>query len=185
MPNWCMNTIAVSHEDPEMIQRFITSLGEGKLFEEFIPIPQEIKDTTAPNTASQEQIDALIEKYGYSDWYDYCTNEWGTKWDVEGEGIVSPDGKDIDGFFDSAWAPPLYAYEKLAALGFQIEAYYFEPGCCFCGKWTNELGDEYYEYDFEQPDWADKIPADIVDAAGLDSEYNYFLDCQREQSEED
>ena len=185
MPNWCMNTIAVSHEDPEMIQRFVTSLTEGKLFEEFIPIPQELRETVSPNKSSEQNIAALMDKYGYADWYGYCVGEWGTKWDVQGEGIVSPDGKDIDGFFDSAWSPPIGAYEKLAELGFEIEAYYYEPGMSFCGKWTNELGDECYEYDFSDPDWADGIPKDIIDVAGLDSEYNYFLDCEREQSEGD
>jgi hypothetical protein len=31
------------------------------------------------------------------------------------------------------------------ALGFEIEAFYYEPGMCFVGKWDNGI-DEYYEY---------------------------------------
>jgi hypothetical protein len=30
-------------------------------------------------------------------------------------------------------------------LGFEITAYYYEPGMCFVGKWENGC-DDYYEY---------------------------------------
>jgi hypothetical protein len=51
----------------------------------------------------------------------------------------------VQASFDTAWAPPTGAYEKLMALGFEIEAFYYEPGMCFVGKWEDGI-DEYYEY---------------------------------------
>jgi hypothetical protein len=46
-------------------------------------------------------------------------------------------------FFDSAWSPPVKAYEKLEELGFTITASYYEPGCDFCGEWENGQDYEY------------------------------------------
>ena len=43
--------------------------------------------------------------YGYTNWYDYCVNEWGTKWEIGADGNPA---QDIPGGlllgFDSAWS---------------------------------------------------------------------------------
>jgi hypothetical protein len=44
-------------------------------------------------------------------------------------------------FFDSAWSPPVYAYEKLVAIGFGVEAMYYEGGMGYAGSF-GEGGDE-------------------------------------------
>jgi hypothetical protein len=46
--------------------------------------------------------------------------------------------------FDSAWSPPVNAYEKLMDLGFSVRAYYYEPGMAYCGYW-DDGDDVYYE----------------------------------------
>ena len=46
--------------------------------------------------------------------------------------------------FDSAWAPPINAYIALEQLGFQVRAYYYEPGMQFCGIYGDGY-DDYYE----------------------------------------
>ena len=78
MPNWCNNTLELQHEDPAMIQRAVTAMKAGTFLHEFIPVPKELSEATA-NFSTNE---ALVAKYGYSDWYSFCVNEWGTKWDV-------------------------------------------------------------------------------------------------------
>jgi hypothetical protein len=60
MPNWCNNTIELSHEDPAMIERAKAAFADGKLLNEFIPLPKELEDTTAP---ARESNVALMEKY--------------------------------------------------------------------------------------------------------------------------
>jgi hypothetical protein len=65
MPNWCNNNIELAHKDPAMLERAKTAFVDGRLLDEFIPLPAELKDTTAP---ARESDTALMEKYGASDW---------------------------------------------------------------------------------------------------------------------
>jgi hypothetical protein len=103
--------------------------------------------------------------YGYTNWYDFCVNEWGTKWDVGADGNPA---QDIPGGlmlgFDSAWAPPVAAYEKLQAMGFRIRAMYYECGMAFAGIWDNG-DDDYYEYgDMSSTEIAETLPSELDEA---------------------
>ena len=40
-------------------------------------------------------------------------------------------------FFDSAWSPPVDAYQKLEALGFRVEAMFYEGGMAFAGSYSD------------------------------------------------
>ena len=158
MPNWCNNDVTLTHADPVMIDRAVRAYQQGRFLQEFIPIPQELQDTQASpghgDAVLKAQRDANIEKFGYADWWFFCVNNWGTKWDVGGDGefIEQPSPNEVELRFDSAWAPPCLAYERLSELGFVIEAYYFEPGMAFCGEWTSEYGDDYVDYGTMTPD---------------------------------
>jgi hypothetical protein len=154
MPNWCNNVIELAHEDPAMIARASKALREGKFLEEFAPVPKALQivsgrvgdDNDPEQIKLHEQTMHNLSTYGYANWYDWCVNEWGTKWDVGGDGsepIV--EGKTLTASFDSAWSPPTAAYEKLMNLGFEVRAYYYEPGMAFAGIWDNG-NDDYYEY---------------------------------------
>lgn len=135
MPNWCNNTLTLTHKDPAMIQRAKDALDRGEFLSEFCPIPKELGDAIANGQPDAE----MIEKYGYSSWYDYCVNEWGTKWDVGEDGAtdIHPDGTMLNTYFDSAWSPPIGAYEKLEQLGFTVDAYYYEGGMAYAGTYSN------------------------------------------------
>lgn len=172
MPNWCNNVIELAHEDPEMIARADRALRDGTFLNEFIPVPKELNivagrvgDDSDPKQIELEaQEKANLEKYGYSTWYDYCVNEWGTKWDVGGDGI-EPTIKDntLTASFDSAWAPPCVAYEKLLDLGFEVRAYYYEGGMAFCGVWDNGSDDFYEIGGMKAVDVADMLPSELDD----------------------
>lgn len=153
MPNWCNNGITLRHKDPAMIERVLK--GQEGLLTEFIPCPQDLTDTVAgflgedKRAAHEAQQASNIAKYGYKDWYDWQVANWGTKWDFSLECLDRQDENTVVASFDSAWSPPCTAYEKLCAMGFEIEAFYYEPGMGFVGKWTgNEDGydDDCYEY---------------------------------------
>lgn len=163
MPNWCDNTLSVTHEDPKMINRLVGAFKEGRLCDEFVPVPAELKDTTANGTVRE----ALVEKTGYSDWYDFCVNEWGTKWDVGGEhNYVESDDNSATLSFESAWAPPVGLYTKLEDLGFTVRAMYYEPGMGFAGVYEDGY-DETYDMSGSADEVKEQIPEDLDDAFGI------------------
>jgi len=150
MPNWCNNNLTLTHEDPAMIQRAYDALERGEFLNEFIPVPQALKDTVSGSMgedhreAHEAQQASNREKYGYSNWYDYCVGEWGTKWDVGGQGQsdIHPDGKMLHTSFDSAWSPPVNAYVKLEELGFGVNAMYYEGGMAYAGAYGDGNDEE-------------------------------------------
>jgi hypothetical protein len=166
MPNWCNNTLELEHDDPAMIDRARAAMIRGEFLHEFIPVPKELSEASADGSVKEE----LVAKYGYSDWYGFCVNEWGTKWDIGGNDYGAPtitaEGKMIAGF-DSAWAPPTNAMEKLVDMGFTVKLYYYEPGMCFAGIWEGSDGgfdDDYYEYgDMSSEEVKAALPAELDD----------------------
>jgi hypothetical protein len=174
MPNWCNNTLTLEHEDPAMIARAKAAFLNGRLLDEFIPVPADLKIVAGCVGDPVEQA-KLVEQtelnrvtHGYGNWYDYCVNEWGTKWDVGGDdGVLN----DIEGgiivSFDSAWAPPTNAYEKLLEQGFKILAMYYEPGMAFAGVWEDGI-DDYYEYGgLDSAGIAETLPPALDEAFGI------------------
>ena len=150
MPNWCSNYATFTHEDPEQINRLIKAAVAGKLFSEFLPCPPELLEEVPTGDDYVQRRDALIarnkELHGYDSWYEWNVDNWGTKWDIgevdEDNFNVSEDGKSVSFWFDTAWAPPLNFYDDIP---FTVTAYYYETGMGFCGKWTSDDGDDYYE----------------------------------------
>ena len=174
MPNWCNNSVEIYHDDPAMIERARESFNKGALLQEFIPCPQDLTDTVSGSKGEDERANheaqqaANREKYGYANWYDFCTGEWGTKWDVGSNDNPAqdiPDGLILG--FDSAWAPPIAAYEKLTEQGFRIRAMYYESGMAFAGVWDNGH-DDYFEYGgLDSAGIAEALPVELDEAFGI------------------
>ena len=156
MPNWCSNHITVRGTNQAEIDRLATAFAEGGFCNAVIPTPQDLTDTMAGSYGDGDQQAALeaktkanIEKYGYGNWYDFQVNEWGTKWDIEGDAIErDEDGLGFSGSFDSAWAPPIRVAEALVEQGFEVTLYYYEPGMGYVGKFEDGC-DDYYEFSGE------------------------------------
>jgi len=174
MPNWCNNSVEIYHDDPAMIERVRTAFNDGRLLDEFIPVPQALRDTVSgfmgedKRAEHEAQQAANVEKHGYANWYDFCVNEWGTKWDIGADGNPPQDfpGGLMLGF-ESAWSPPIGAYEKLTEQGFRIRAMYFEPGMAFAGVWDNG-DDDYYDYSgLESKGIAEELPVELDEAFGI------------------
>ena len=47
MPNWCNNSVEIYHDDPKMIERVRTAFNGEGLLQEFIPVPQALRDTVS------------------------------------------------------------------------------------------------------------------------------------------
>ena len=150
MPNWCNNNLVLEHDDPAMITRAYDALERGEFLSEFIPVPEDLQIVAGSvgDPLEQKELERKTaenrEKYGYGNWYDYCCGEWGTKWDVGGQGQsdIHPDGRMLHTSFDSAWSPPVNAYEKLEKLGFRVEAQFYEGGMAFAGTYSDGNCDE-------------------------------------------
>jgi hypothetical protein len=124
MPNWCSNNLVIRGSVETLSQlKPVLEAGEG-LLEAIKPIGE----------------------WQYGD----AVEAWGTKWDISTEGLQFTDNGDgtaeIEGYFDSAWSPPVEAFAQLAEDwdSCYIELKYFEPGMAFVGEWNSEgLNDEY------------------------------------------
>ena len=103
MPNWCNNSITIKGSIESIKQLWENATAEGSgLLNAIAPMPKELEGTTAPSSD------------GSMTWYSWRVNNWGTKWEVDTEGLEFIDHEDgtaeISGYFDSAWAPPIDAY---------------------------------------------------------------------------
>ena len=192
MPNWCNNSVVLKHEDPAMIERARKAFNGEGLLQEFIPVPQELRDTVSGSMgedkreAHEAQQKANVEKYGYANWYDFCVNEWGTKWEIGADGNPA---QDIPGGlmlgFDSAWSPPIAAYEKLLEMGFEIEAMYYESGMAYAGVWDNGH-DDYYEYGgMSSEQIAKELPAELDEAFCISESVAEWEEENKEEENED
>jgi hypothetical protein len=197
MPNWCNNTLELQHEDPAMIERAKTAFAEGKLLAEFCPVPESLHivagrvgDDTDPKQIELEaQEKANLETHGYSTWYDFCVNEWGTKWDIGGNDYNEPQQDSpnkITMSFDSAWAPPTAAMDKFMDLGFSVRLYYYEPGMCFAGIY-DENGDDYYDLSGLSSDTVrEEIPEVLDEMFGISETIaNYEEEENQEEENEE
>lgn len=155
MPNWCNNTVEVAHKDPARLKALVDAYNDGKFCSFAIPVPESLqivagrlgRDDDPKQIALEAAEKSNLETHGFANWYDFCVAKWGTKWDCGGDGdhIELEAGQDNTTLcFDSAWAPPIGVYEALVERGYEVRAYYYEPGMAFAGIWDN--GDDgYYE----------------------------------------
>ena len=149
MPNWCNNNIKIT--GPNSVIDKIEKIVKNEKYEKasdgllnyFHPMPKGLRDTTADGSKDK----AMMKKYGFSNWYDWAVENWSTKWDIHefygddggNRNYINDDESEISFGFDSAWAPPIGAYEEFLANNdnCSIRTTYYEPGCDFMGIWDN------------------------------------------------
>ena len=179
MPNWCNNTVEINHKDPAKMYELVGAINEGKFFNHVIPVPESLAivagrvgEDTDPKQIDLEAQEKLNEaQHGYKNWYDFCVNKWGTKWDTDAYEPVEYDSEhDKNGVtfgFDSAWAPPCGVYEELMAKGYTVRAYYYEPGMAFAGIY-DENGDDCYDIGgYTSETVKDAIPESLDEMFGI------------------
>ena len=190
MPNWCNNTLTLEHDDPAMITRAKEALDRGEFLNEFIPVPEDLKITAgylgdADEQKKLEEATARnVAELGYGNWYDYCVGEWGTKWDVGGDGQtdIHPDGKMLHTSFDSAWSPPVNAYEKLEQLGFRVNAMFYESGMAFAGSYADGNCEDFSLEDMSADDIEQNYP-DLDECFGISESIREY-EAENEEPEE-
>ena len=195
MPNWCNNYLELEHDDPAMIERAKTAFADARLRAEFCPVPESLhivagrvgSDEEPDQKALEEATARNIATHGYGNWYDYCVNEWGTKWDVGGNDYNEPQQDSpnkITMSFDSAWAPPTAAMDKFMDLGFSVRLYYYEPGMCFAGIYSED-GDDYYDLsDMTSAQVAEDIPSELDEMFGISETMAEYEEEEEENENE-
>ena len=148
MPNWCNNSISIqgSTETIKTLWEEANREGSG-LLNAMKPMPKELEGTTSPTP--DDKVQPKVD--GHDNWYSWRVENWGTKWDIDPkEGLEFTDNGDgtaqISGWFESAWAPPIEAYNTFVEDmdGCSLTADYHEPGMDFAGFYDNG-DDEYME----------------------------------------
>lgn len=180
MPNWCSNTVTIQGSTKilskvwEEANRTNENNEVVGLLQAMVPMPDELEGTTSPSDTSN--------------WYDWRVSNWGTKWDIDIEGLEFIDNGDgtaeIVGGFDSAWSPPIEAFETFCSNmeGVYVKLYYWETGVGFIGCWDSDDGDDYYEYDnVKAADIYDVVPGYIVDHWNLQEELQMWEDEMGEE----
>ena len=164
MPNWCDNQITITGPNSviDKIENIVKDENNpGNLLEFMSPMPKELRDTTADGSEDKK----LMQKYGFSDWYGWAVENWGTKWDINEFYGVDRQGDTISFGFSSAWGPPLGAYEYFLAKNEEvsIKSYYYEGGCDFMGCWDNGDDECVQPSDYRSTDqfWDSGLGADL------------------------
>ena len=127
MPNWCENRIRISGST-EKINKLWEKVESDGLLNTLRPQPNN------------------LEEYENIDWR---LQSWGTKWEVNTQDLCVEDNGDgtseIYGDFDSAWSPPIEAYIAFneSDNGCEVEGWYSEFGCDYCGLYNVREGDVY------------------------------------------
>ena len=118
MPNWCTNEVDIYGGDNlEQFKQFVDEciVMDFKLeFEKVIPYPPEApsRDDLTPDSTMEEQMNHPYQKWFNDFGYDWCIDNWGTKWAAsEQDGDVLEDEAHL--VFDTAWGPPVGIYNKL------------------------------------------------------------------------
>ena len=151
MPNWCSNQLNVCGPKTWVDlfkEKITTEEGAFEILDRLYPCPEELKGfpsrhgTIPDDDPDKEQKEANLEKYNAVDWYDWCINNWGTKWgdcDTEFyddfESNYDGDLKTAMYKFETAWGPPQEGITHISSsfkpLLFDLR--FQEPGMAFCG----------------------------------------------------
>lgn len=178
MPNWCSNTGHIKG-DPAVIKEMWDIIHTGSLESDghdprpaitaLRPCPPELTGTMAGFMSdTDERHDEWVkqqelnkETYGYTDWYGWCVDNWGTKWTPNFAFELSDDGTTIEFQGDSAWSPPCellrYITEKYPVY---VEVSYTEEGMFFIGSSIFQNGNTYESCGEPSAEWNEDFSND-------------------------
>lgn len=111
MPNWVRNHVKFGTD--KVIKDCITNKrGVSEFdFDKVIPMPDVLnEDDGLDKMTMEERLLFLRENRNCDNWYDWCVEFWGTKWNAN-ETIVLND-KEV--WFDTAWSMPEPIFEEIS-----------------------------------------------------------------------
>lgn len=141
MPNWCDVSITISGDTKEQ-KKFLQDAYEEYLF------------SINPQNSTEAENKGLfyaLRRPPNGKWdYDWCCDNWGTKWDVDADEscVEYSDGElTING--QTAWAPPIQLLDYLhTELDLHTSCEYSEAGCGFAGVYEDGNNTAYNRDDY-------------------------------------
>jgi hypothetical protein len=180
MPNWSNSRIAIhlpTHEEDCWGEKYSATYAQRlERWEIFRDLKYHIQEECADGRSDDFnpfKILRPIPKDQEENWYDWCSENWGTKWDLcEGEGWVEGNTIILDG--QTAWCPPIQLIQYLSdELGFDVEAlHYSDENECW-GETINSVS-EFMEMGSDVIDEDD--PLDLVALKLQDMEFELGRD---------
>ena len=157
MPNWCECDLSIrligDKEDKQMVEfkkfKDLAETKQGKETnaldtEKFIPYPEKFREM------DKEAKDRNVNKKGEyikdgfnSGGYEWCGENWGTKWGICEAELVDMDSWELTYTFRCAWSPCLPVIKKMSEMfpKLRFELRYFEQGQGFNGLFVCEKGE--------------------------------------------
>lgn len=159
MPNHCSCAIKVTGDKDDM-RKFLEVIedkedtGEYAL-ENGYPLPKELRGTVKGSEEGREssggktipfnpgEKQELIKRFGASNWYDWCIENWGTKWGTYRRETGEASEGEFFQNFDTAWSPPSELVAALSDMhpGLRFLLAFSEGGGGFAGTQTFVAGD--------------------------------------------
>ena len=152
MPNWCDNRVTISSntEDDSQFKELVAKFQVERPFNEIYPqpdwknTPNEKGELPVKREMKNDKGEIITITYDFPDgqnddrWYHWCSNNWGTKWDVNVVESEVDEGYAEFGF-QTAWAPASGIFDKIKEeypdVG--ISWFYDEPGMEVAGYLPN------------------------------------------------
>ena len=192
MPNWCDNQITITGPNSviDKIEKIVSDeKNPDGLLNFFHPMPKQLEDTTSPSS-SADKPQPMVE--GFDNWYDWRTDNWCTKWEVNEFYGVDWHDDTISFAFSSAWAPPTGAYTHFITsmaeknLDVSLKAYYHEGGCDFAGVWDNGDDECISPSDYKSDDeyWESGLGYDLNEMFNI-TESMAEYEAEQEEDKED
>ena len=164
MPNWNSNRLTVTDLTDEQRTELTSHIENEDLLEHYVPQPTDLKYSVSIVESMEEKIEQaknypwwsekteeqrqewlsqfterkdvqhLIDKYGVADGYNWCINNWGTKWDIA-DATVESVGSELIAHFNTAWSPPTEGLRRVSEKfpGVTFVLTYQEESMDFCG----------------------------------------------------
>ena len=152
MPNYCDNSLTLRHTDKSKVDA----------------LDAELSKKNPNGYGSNGELLNHLRPNPSGEWdYNWSVENWGTKWDASIIDWERRDDNEIWVSFESAWSPPTTIYDYLVEQGWEVEAYYYEPGMGYAGEYTTEGGDDYYEYDLSDPESIEELPESVIEFGDL------------------
>lgn len=189
MPNWTQNHITIKHADKSRIDLIEATNNTDKgVLATVIPCPEELNDEelTTWSRDDEARLDAkraaMKAKHGFVSWYEWNIAHWGTKWDLCEPHIERIDDNTVVVTCETAWNPPIQAFETMTEMGYEIRALYCGEGPEFAGIWDNGT-DTYFNTTNGSKHARAVLPQELNDHFGIADTLAEYEEEERKEEE--
>ena len=154
MPNWCENRVRLSDngDNSEQFDKLVKLLDLppdpfNAIFPrpDFPNIPNDKGELPIKEEIKNDKGEVVAETYNFPDgknddrWYNWCVDNWGTKWDMCDKFTAEIDEGWAEFGFNTAWSPPYGIFDKIVKISQMLESVGFmmNPGMEFAGYLPN------------------------------------------------